>query len=259
MVTLFWRRRDSTTDDLEIWVDALNRRAVHLASDSDPIEVLCRVGEKTVADPRIVDFYLWSAGKEDIGAKAFDRGQPFVVDLGQPIAYSDVVTKKGSLDNVHFDTTGPSAKLIVEPGLLRRGDAIHFRLISDGPPSLSITNPVANLNHASLMESWTGDTPLKRGLKRTGSVFLGIGAVLFLGSIVLGTIFAPVEAGLAAVIVLTPVGFGLTGALLLVRTLKLDRRARKAQDVLRRSIGVRMLDHAYELSLIARRPGGITD
>ncbi|MEU8752779.1 MULTISPECIES: hypothetical protein [Streptomyces] len=90
--------------------------------------------------PHLVEVVLTNAGRRDIASGAFDRGDPFQVDLGVP--YLKVLSTEshpGTARVPPVDTRGSC--LTIGPGLIGRGTTITCLLLVD-------TTPVYDCRHS---------------------------------------------------------------------------------------------------------------
>lgn len=241
--TGLYNRLHQPPHDYELWIDVLARPLIseYGASFREHFEFL--VQGKDLEAPFVTEFYLWSTGNRDITVDNFDQGEALTISLGQPLVYHERVEMKGRLSSMEVVEDLESGSIVVAPGLIRRGSAVHYRLITDGYPELSVTNPVVDLEHYSFMKEWTGATPRRRKQKVAGLI-LAIGAgIMFLASIVVFLIVEPpLESPYFTVLVVLPVLIGMSGMQLFTLRDLPPKRARRAVKCLQKALNKRVLD-----------------
>lgn len=86
-----------------------------------------------LSDPHLVEVVLTNAGRRDIASGAFDRGEPFQVDLGVP--YLDVLSTESSPATARVPPVSVrGSRLTIGPGLIGRGTTITCLLLVDTAP-----------------------------------------------------------------------------------------------------------------------------
>lgn len=242
-----WR---NVSDEYELWVD-LASSSIETKEDGlgNQLEYVWK--GRVVEHPHVVDLYIWSAGKRDITSDQFDGSRPLTFQLGVPIM--------GELEGSKFAAMEETAREIdsagtvkIGPSIIRKRMAGHYRFITDGNPTLTTSNPVANLAQVSTAESYTM-TPLRRSLAPLGDRFLNSGIVSL---IVTGIAVSAVlgiqrqmhlsDAEIPDIVVFCLwVGLGITvllgaaGGVVKALTSTSPRRVRRALRVLRRSLSNR--------------------
>jgi hypothetical protein len=101
--------------------------------------------DQEVTNPHILEVELAYRGRADVESSDFDKGRPFCLDVGAPII--DLVETvfhpaKAPLPKVEAVGT----ELRIGPDLLRKGQAMTFVVLADGPSDqVGCVNPVANV------------------------------------------------------------------------------------------------------------------
>jgi len=96
--------------------------------------------DEDVADPRVSNVVLTYRGS-DIGADLFDERQPFSIDVG-----SRIIDLLGTLfepprrPTLKVEAVGTTLR--IGPGILRKGQSITSVILTDGPCSLTESNPL---------------------------------------------------------------------------------------------------------------------
>jgi hypothetical protein len=86
-----------------------------------------------LTDPHLVRVVLTNPGRRDIASEAFDRGDPFQVDLGVPCL--EVLSTESSPGAARApDTEVCGSRLSIGPGLIGCGTTITYLLLVDTPP-----------------------------------------------------------------------------------------------------------------------------
>ncbi len=241
-----WR---NVPDEFELWVEF---RAISLESQASGIGsgLEYRLNGKPVAHPHLVDFYFWSAGKRDITTDQFDSYRSLELSFGVPI-----VSELEDTRFVHHEETtmvvDPSGAVVVDPSIIRKRMASHYRFITDGMPRIETVNPIANLSQVR-----SGGLELKEpsALRRAG---YRVGQTLTIGAFIvpLFLLFAFVVWGVGGNAGWLPalprdemraalpwVGLGfltmlVAGVFLTMKSQTISRRAKHALNVVRKSLG----------------------
>jgi hypothetical protein len=101
--------------------------------------------EQEVTNPHILEVELAYRGRADVESSDFDKDRPLCLDMGVPII--DLVETvfhlaKAPLPRVEAVGT----ELRIGPDLLRKGQAMTFVVLADGPSArLACVNPVVNV------------------------------------------------------------------------------------------------------------------
>ena len=102
--------------------------------------------DKEVSNPYVAEIDFAYRARRDIEIKSFTHDEPFCIEVGAPII--------DLLETIFDPKTAPSPKveavgesLRIGPDLLRKGQAITFVVLTDGPVvELSDVNPLANVD-----------------------------------------------------------------------------------------------------------------
>jgi len=240
-----WR---NVSDEFELWVEF---RAISLEPASGIGSGLeYRLNGKPVAHPHLVDFYFWSAGKKDITTDQFDSHRSLELNLGVPIVSELEDTRFVNLDETAI-IVDPSGAVVVDPSIIRRRMASHYRFITDGVPRVDTVNSIANLSRVR-----SGGLELKEpsALRRTGyrvgqtltiSAFI-VPLVLLIGFVLwslggeAGWLPPWPRDGARAVLPWIGAGFltmFVAGVFLTIKSQTVSRRAKHALNVIRKSLG----------------------
>lgn len=88
--------------------------------------------EEELADPHVLEIALSYRGRKDISSASFDQGQPLCIDVGVPII--DLLeTIFDPEEETDLKVEAVETALKVGPGLLRKGHAMTFVVLTDGP------------------------------------------------------------------------------------------------------------------------------
>ncbi len=99
------------------------------------------LGDRTLENPYVVALRVESRSREDIRSSDFDQGKPLVFDLGAEIVTALAIWADS-------DDTAPTiegSKIKIEPALIKKGQVLHFNLLTDGPSRLSFFSPLVNV------------------------------------------------------------------------------------------------------------------
>lgn len=241
--TWLYDRFRNRTEDAALWIDG------ELVSTPDSMASSLELGlttldenGTTVTAPVVIDLYLWSAGRKDIQRNLFDDSEPLLIPLNAKVIRELGGGRKVAADRalVSVDSGG----VRVDPSLVRKEIAIHWRLLLDGIPSFrpeEVDNPIADLRVRSFWHEWRHPTPGNVVRKIVGGALALIG----LGTIVL-SVFLPQSTkellGKSPVIDLALITLGVFAALvagiLLFTTADLpSRRAQYASRRLNKVLG----------------------
>jgi hypothetical protein len=117
--------------------EALMGRSPHLKPD----DIQLTVRGKPAKDPYLVTIRIVNNGHRDIRSDDFDDNKPLSINLG-----AEVLSILTSPDQGHpsfsFET---GREVLVMPTLIRRGQSITASLLTEGAPSLSCSNPLADV------------------------------------------------------------------------------------------------------------------
>lgn len=87
-----------------------------------------------LADPHLVTVVLTNPGRRDIASSAFDRGEPFRVDLAVP--YAEILGTESQPSAAQAPTARiTGAELSIGPGRIGCGTTITYHLLVDTAPS----------------------------------------------------------------------------------------------------------------------------
>jgi hypothetical protein len=241
---LFERSR-LVADDYELWVDIQVRslRSKGASRLGTNFEYLVD-GEVVVENPVEVDLFLWSAGRRDIPRAHFDDSRPLSITLGAAVVSELDGGGSNATDDVAM-TLAPHGELLVEPSLIRKTMAVHYRLLMDGNPTISVENPIENVTVRSFYHDW-------RSHRRSAQKWIGLLIILsFFAAFVLAIVFDDVTSGWLenaglppAIIALVGVSLFFLGTGLMTSSDLAPRRAQRAVRTLRRSLGARVIDWA---------------
>lgn len=112
--------------------------AMPILNTSDSVgDLLVMRGGQALRNPHVLDVRLTNSGRRDIASSHFDGELPIVLDVGVPLVEILGITSQPT--SLHTPTViADDTALKVTPGLIARGQTIHFSLLVDGPaPSLS--------------------------------------------------------------------------------------------------------------------------
>jgi hypothetical protein len=88
--------------------------------------------EEELADPHVLEIALSYRGRKDISSASFEQGQPLCIDVGVPII--DLLeTIFDPEEKTDLKVEAVETALKVGPGLLRKGHAMTFVVLTDGP------------------------------------------------------------------------------------------------------------------------------
>ncbi|HBR88788.1 MAG: hypothetical protein CMH38_14520 [Microbacterium sp.] len=136
-----WR---NVSDDHELWADLRSTTLeAQPGSVGDRLEYTSN--GKRVLHPHLVDFYFWSAGKKDITSDMFDDGRSLEINFGVPIVSELEDGSLASIDETAV-VTDPMGSVVVDPSIIRKRMASHYRFITDGAPIITTVNPIANVS-----------------------------------------------------------------------------------------------------------------
>jgi hypothetical protein len=122
---------------------AVSAPMVNRSAARPDLHILWR--DQEVTDPHVLEIELAYRGRADVKSSDFDKGRPFCLDVGVPII--DLLetvphTAKDLLPKVEAVGT----ELKIGPDLLRKGQAMTFVVLADGPGDhVECMNPVANV------------------------------------------------------------------------------------------------------------------
>ncbi|GHC73071.1 hypothetical protein [Streptomyces cinnamoneus] len=114
---------------LAYWMPAATR----LLHTSDSVgDLVVMRGGQTLRHPHVLDVRLMNRGRRDVASSHFDSGTPIRLNVGAPIVeVLDVASQPGWL---HTPTTAvDDTALTIAPGLIAKGQTIHFSVLVDGP------------------------------------------------------------------------------------------------------------------------------
>lgn len=102
-------------------------------------------GDDELADPHVLEVALTYRGRGDIRVEAFEEGQPFCIDVGvRIIDLLEKIFDPAQAPVPKVDAMGTVLK--VGPSLLRKGQAMTFIVLTDGPcVQLIPENPLADV------------------------------------------------------------------------------------------------------------------
>lgn len=240
----YLRRRRQPTGDYQLWIEVVPRRLLSRHAEQVRHQLTVQTSGEDLADPHLIDLYFWYAGEKDLRPDAFLEERAFIIDLNCRAPHVERITSKGELSNVKFDSAKNSARLVVKPGLVRTGDAAHYRLITEARPQLSFDNPVADLSHYILSSEKWGRTPRRRKLRAWKWVYFTIGTLVSAGAITWmaldGGFF---ERAIQAIVAfIATVGLITAGMVFWEAADRLDRRTRRAQRIAEKSLNTRIPD-----------------
>jgi hypothetical protein len=95
---------------------------------------------KVVQNPHLVTLRIVNRGHRDIRSEDFDQGNPILVDLGAKIV--DVLNVY-NIDESKIGLEGKN-KLALMPMLVRRGDQLTIDVMTEGSPTLSLSDSLAD-------------------------------------------------------------------------------------------------------------------
>lgn len=133
-----------------------------------------------ITDPHIVLLNIWSTGKLDIRSDAFDQRKPLTFNFDLARVGEHYETNVEGVDDDALVMSGNQVQL--HPTLLRRGFSATVRLFTAGSPSVSATNPIADVE---LVEVPVSPVPTWVRLRRWTTRLIALSAGLVLASVVL--------------------------------------------------------------------------
>lgn len=240
-----WR---NVSDEFELWAD-LHVTSLEPNTGGVGTRLEYRLNGESVSHPHLVDFYLWSAGKSDITTDQFDSGRPLDLNFSVPIV-SELEDKQFvALDETAI-VTDPTGSIVIDPSIIRKRMASHYRFITDGVPKLTTVNPIANLTEVRSVSAQLRDPSPRRRFARQAGQTLIVGALILGLAYIVGIALWGVggsagwlppfstEASRASMlwfpVLFFPVFLG--GALIGALSETVSRRARHALRVVRRSL-----------------------
>jgi hypothetical protein len=151
------------------------------SSGADDIKISLR--GQAIDDPHLITLTIASRSRKDIRVGDFDEGKPLLFRFGVPI----VAVKCFAFDNQSAPELGPnlvtsgahgapSQTIQIKPSLIRKGRWCRLHLLTEGPPSLTCENPIA-------------DVAVRRGTPATSkliyaAITIQAGCLLFEGGII---------------------------------------------------------------------------
>jgi hypothetical protein len=90
-------------------------------------------------DPHVVSFEVASRSRRDIRSADFDQDRPLVFDLGADIVTTRKINANGIVGEVGNRT------ISIGPALIRRGQKLAVDLLTDGAPTVTVNNPIADI------------------------------------------------------------------------------------------------------------------
>ena len=172
------RRR---TEDYELWADTLSSSLKPQLGDRT-VPLAYTVGDEKVADPQLVEFFVWSSGRKDVEASMFNGGD-VIIDLGVPILHVDSDGVDDKSEDSNFELQLAAGRFVLSPSIVRRRFVYYRRLITDGAPRISFTNKVANLELDSYFQSWQRPTRPRTVLKVLARIAFVLAALIVVGGI----------------------------------------------------------------------------
>jgi len=109
------RRR---TEDYELWADTL-RSSLKPQLGDRTVPLTHTIGNEKVADPQLVEFFVWSSGRKDVEASMFNGGD-VIIDLGVPILHVDGDGLDHRSEDSKFELDRATGKFILSPSIVRR-------------------------------------------------------------------------------------------------------------------------------------------
>lgn len=107
-------------------------------------EIQVTKGNKRIREPYLVEVRIKFNGRPDISAADWDGGKPMKLDVHVPIV-SLVEAKSLPAHYSMPDSKVDGSIIILEPGLIRRGQEITFTTLVDGYPRLSVDSRLINV------------------------------------------------------------------------------------------------------------------
>jgi len=101
--------------------------------------------DEELTDPHVLEIDLTYRGRKDIRSASFEQGQPFCIDVGIPIIeLLETICDPEEAPLPKVKALGTALK--VGPSLMRKGQAMTFVVLTDGPGArLSHESPLADV------------------------------------------------------------------------------------------------------------------
>ncbi|WP_091708914.1 hypothetical protein [Microbacterium sp. cf046] len=189
LVVDYFRRDD--VGEYELWTDihSASQKAEGIGRLKTGLSI--HAGDREVANPYVVDFYVWGVGKKDIRPESFD-GKPLEFKLNVPIVAELDGSTEGNIESARFSWS-PDGVVTLAPSLVRSRIAKRYRFLTDGKPDLKWTNMVADLKVYEFDEQWGKPTPDRLVAKWAARIMAGLSAVGFLVVIIVSMVRGIIE------------------------------------------------------------------
>lgn len=183
--------RKSDVEDYELWTDvhSASQKAEGIGRLKTGLSI--HAGQQEIADPYVVDFYVWGVGKRDIRTEMFD-GQTLQFDLDVPIIAELEGSSGGNIESALFSYS-PDGVVSLAPSLVRSRVAKKYRFLTDGKPKLEWTNPVADLKVFNFREQWGKPTKDRVVAKWIARILMWLTIAAFVTLLILGIVRGIIE------------------------------------------------------------------
>lgn len=142
IVALLSYNTSKSKRSLDCFLEVIADLGHYLPAGNSEIQVT--KGNKRINEPYLAEVRVKFNGRSDISAADWDSGKPMKLDVHVPIVA--LVEAKSSPAHYSMPDSKVSGSVItLEPGLIRRGQAITFTALVDGYPRLSVDSHLINV------------------------------------------------------------------------------------------------------------------
>jgi hypothetical protein len=96
-----------------------------------------------VREPHVLGVWFQNWSRSDIRSADFDRGKPLVIDVGASIL-DLLAPERLRRDSPQVTLTIDGTKVEISPALIRARQLIRIDLLTEGPPTLGCSSPIAD-------------------------------------------------------------------------------------------------------------------
>jgi hypothetical protein len=229
---VFEKRRTLRGDyELWVWIHRETLRKPNIGASQNALQYT--VNGRTVEDPWEVQVAVWANGKKDIPATQFNE-RDILIALGVPIC-GHLEYRSAEAEETHFRLFDDVGTITIKPSVIRNEMLAEWVFLTEGKPLLDLSQAPLDTKLFSWQEEYKKPRQSKTAAKIGGWTLVGLGVVLFVGSLFVGPLWGISTQTLVTIVPFASTGMLMSGVLLLTfGTIGLGPRLAAAKKALER-------------------------
>lgn len=174
---------------------------------------------KQVSDPYVVGLRVENRSRRDIRTTDFEERSPLTFNFSAKILSASPDTTNAAPETTGFQIIDNEVQIL--PALIRKGELLRLTILTDGPPKLSVSNPIADVD--------VREQDSKDRQDRAVVILVTTGILTMLVTLTVAIVTQPSNNGAILALFIIMLGFALAagGGVIMAVTVSIDYLARR--------------------------------